>query len=110
MAKREEIRQAVEQLGPRGRGRPYPKALRDEITAYVGERRAAGKSIVEIGGELGVSWRTFSRWVEPSRRRKAFRPIQVVEQRASFVVHGPRGLRIEGLDFDGLAELVRRLG
>jgi hypothetical protein len=26
------------------------------------------------------------------------------------IVHGPRGLRVEGLDVGGVAELVRKLG
>ena len=40
-------------------------------------------------------------------------PVQLVEEivnrQASIVVHGPRGVRVEGLDLPALAELLRRL-
>jgi hypothetical protein len=56
-----------------------------------------------------MPWRTIRRWMTPVRNKR-FRPIEVVEARRDLVVHGPHGLRIEGLDLDGVAELVRRLG
>jgi hypothetical protein len=56
-----------------------------------------------------MPWRTIRRWMPPIRNKR-FRPIEVVETRRDLVVHGPHGLRIEGLDLDGVADLVRRLG
>lgn len=104
------LRRAVEALGERGRGRPYPKGLRDELMQYLRARRAAGAKLETIGAEIGVPWKTLSRWSGPQRRRKAFRRVEVVAPSAVVTVHGPHGVRIEGLDLDGLAELLRRLG
>jgi hypothetical protein len=109
MATLETIRQAVSQLGRRGRGNAYPKKLRAEIVEYARSRRGAAIPIEAIGAELGMPWRTIRRWTPPVRGKR-FRPIEIVETRREFVVHGPHGLRIEGLDIDGVAELVRRLG
>jgi transposase len=109
MAILEAIRQAVSGLGRRGRGNAYPKGLRSEIVDYARARRSAGIPIETIGAELGMPWRTIRRWL-PAVRGKRFRPIEIIATRREVVVHGPYGLRIEGLDVDGVAELVRRLG
>ena len=109
MATLETIRQAVSGLGRHGRGNAYPKKLRAEIVEHARSRRAAGIPIEAIGAELGMPWRTIRRWMPPVRGKR-FRPIEIVEARRDVVVHGPHGLRIEGLDLDGVAELVRRLG
>ena len=110
MAKVESIRRAVSELGQRGRGRPYPKGLRAENVKYALARRAAGIRIEAIGEELGMPWRTVRVWM-PRARAKRFRRIEVVVPRGDgVVVHGPHGVRIEGLDLDRVAELLRGLG
>ncbi|MEO7034547.1 MAG: hypothetical protein ABI548_11615 [Polyangiaceae bacterium] len=110
MATLESIQRAVSELGRRGRGRSYPKALRADVVQYALARRAVGIRIQAIGEELGVPWRTVRGWM-PSVRAERFRRIEVVVPRAEgVVVHGPHGVRIEGLDLDGVAELLRRLG
>ncbi len=64
--------------------------------------------MTELAAALGLPVLTLTRWA--SRERTAlFRPVSVVDARSAVVVHGPRGLRIEGLDAAGLAELLRRL-
>ena len=110
MATRESIQRAVSELGRRGRGRSYPKALRAEVVEYALARRAVGIRIEAIGEELGMPWRTVRGWM-PRVRAKRFRRIEVVVPRGDgVVVHGPHGVRIEGLDLDSVAELLRRLG
>lgn len=109
MASLETIRKAVAELGGRGRGRAYPKDLRAEVVEYARTRRAAGIRLEALGIELGLPWRTIARWL-PAVRAKRFRRIEIVDARRDLVVHGPHGLRVEGLDLDGVAELLRRLG
>lgn len=86
--------------------------LKARLIAEARSRRAAGTTLEAIGEELGVPWRTLARWCTAERKpKRAFRPVEIVAvPSARPIVHGPRGLRIEGLDLDGVAELVRRLG
>ena len=109
MAILEAIRQAVSELGRRGRGHPYPKAFQSTVVGYAQTRRTAGAGIEAIGEELGLPWRTIQRWMPPVRAKR-FRPIEVVAPTSALVVYGPHGVRIEGLDLDGVADLLRRLG
>jgi hypothetical protein len=84
------------------------------VVKYADERRAAGASMREVGVELATSVHTLNYW--RSRQQKAgaapLARVRVVEpERAAsgFVVHGPRGLRIEVLSMVALAELIARL-
>jgi hypothetical protein len=97
----------VRAAGPRTRGRRFGAAAKTRIAAHVRERRAAGERLSAISTELGIPEETLSRWC---RRPSGFVTVEVQSQRASaLVVRGPRGLVIEGLDLDQVAELVRRL-
>ena len=112
---REELKLELSTLGPRGRGRPYPKGLLEKLLSYTVARRRQGAKVVEVATELGMKFQTLARWVGEKRAAKRFERVEVVAVPASaapraIVVHGPRGLRIEGLDLDGVAELVRRVG
>ena len=106
-----QIRRAVERLEARGRGIRYPVELRAKLIAETWSRREAGGTLEAIGEELGVPWRTLARWCTAERKSKqGFRAVEIVAVPSAMpVVHGPRGLRIEGLDIEGIAELVRRL-
>jgi transposase len=115
---REELRVELSALGPRGRGRAYPKGLLEKLLSYTVARRRQGASIVEVGSEVGINFRTLARWLG-ERKAASFGRVEVVAARAAtaaaaaptmIVVHGPRGLRIEGLDLTAVAELVRRVG
>jgi len=111
MAASIQIRRAVERLEARGRGIRYPSELKTRLVSETRNRTAGGETLKAIGEDLGVSWRTLARWcAEGGRGRRAFRSVEVVAvPSATPTVHGPRGLRIEGLDLDGVAELIRRL-
>lgn len=110
--RRQELQRAIATLGPRGRGRAYPQELLAKLVSYAAERRAQGATLLAIGGEIGISWRSLSRWLgeRAASSSGGFQPVRVVQPRASaLVVHGPHGIVIEGLDIDGVVELVQRL-
>ena len=114
---RNELRTALSELGPRGRGRAYPRGLLEKVLTYTVARRRQGAKLVDVAAELALSDQTLSRWL--GERRASTKFVQVVTAPAAasvpiaaqaIVVHGPRGLRIEGLDLVAVAELVRRVG
>jgi transposase len=117
MEMREELRVELSKLGPRGRGRAYPKGLLEKLLSYTVARRRQGAKIIEVASEVGINFRTLARWLG-ERKAARFERVEVVAApvptvataAASIVVHGPRGLRIEGLDLAAVAELVRRVG
>lgn len=113
---REELRVELSALGPRGRGRAYPKGLLEKLLSYTVARRRQGASIIEVAAEVGMNFRTLARWLG-ERKATPFGRVKVVAEPAAsaagapmIIVHGPRGLRIEGLDLAAVAELVRRVG
>ena len=112
---REELRQALSVLGPRGRGKPYPRGLMGNLLSYTVARRRQGAKLVEVATELGMQNQPLSRWLGEKRAAKRFDRVEVVAGPAvsiasPILVHGSRGLRIEGLDMAAVAELVRRVG
>jgi len=112
MERQEELRQAIEQLAKRGRGKRYPDALRKELITYILARREAGGAVETIGEELGMSWRTVSRWTAPKSKRGKFRPVKVVQEgpdQKELTLLGPCGVRVEGIRPEQVAEVLRRL-
>jgi transcriptional regulator with XRE-family HTH domain len=108
---REELKKALIELGPRGRGKVYPKGLLEKVLSYTVARRRQGARLIDVGEELGIGFKTLSRWLRGKSKPRRFERVEVVAAPArALTVHGPRGLRIEGLDIDGVAELVQRLG
>ena len=114
---REELRAALSELGPRGRGRAYPKGLLEKVLTYTVARRRQGARLVEVAAELALSDQTLSRWLGEKRAAKRFDRVEVVATAPAvsaaaspIIVHGPRSLRIEGLDLAAVAELVRLVG
>lgn len=106
------FRAAVRQAGKRGAGRRYPAAVRRQGAAYLAARRAGGATVSSVTRELAVRRDTLLGWAGPAVKavRPRFVPVAVVEERAGrIVVHGPRGVRVEGLDVAGVADLLRRL-
>ena len=115
---RDGLKAEVAKLGPRGRGRPYPKCLLEKVLSYTVARRREGATLVEVATELGMPAQTLSRWLGEKRTTKRFDRVEVVATASAVaalaaspvIVHGPRGLRIEGLELAAVAELVRRVG
>ena len=111
---RDELQQELSKLGPRGRGRTYPKGLMGKLLSYTVARRRQGAKLVEVAAELGMKSHTLSRWLGEKRPSASFERVEVVATAAppaarKLIVHGPRGLRVEGLELADVAELVRRV-
>jgi len=112
----ERIRTAVRGLGKRGPGRRYPEALKREVLAYLAERRKAGRGHATVAVELGIPERSIKLWSEAPRPSGAptfvamtLGPAASDAPAPRIVVHGPAGVRVEGLDVATLADLLRRL-
>ena len=110
------IRATVEKLGPRGKGRRYPEAVKREVLAYLAERRKVGRGLKTTSAEPGIPERSIKIWSSAPRPSSALRfiPMEVgdapdVSPAAGIVVHAPGSMRIEGLDVASLADLLRRL-
>jgi hypothetical protein len=58
---REELKAEAAKLGPRGRGRPYPKGLLEKVLSYTVARRRQGAKLVAVAIELGMQNQTLSR-------------------------------------------------
>jgi hypothetical protein len=105
--------------GRPGRGNPYPETLRCRAVEYYRERRKQGAALPGIAAEIGIKWQSLGRWVSSDApvgltKSAGFERLEIVDTLAPatngrFVVRGPGGLCIEGLDIDALAELIRRL-
>ena len=105
-----QFRAQVRQLGPRGPGRKYPASLRRDAVAYLRARQADGVGVDWAAVELGIRKATLHGWAA-AKAVAGFVPVKVVETPvARIAVHCPAGLRVEGLDVAGLADLLRRLG
>jgi transposase len=121
MMTKESLRVALAKADRSGAGRPYPPELRREAVAYVESRRQEGATRDEAASEIGVSTESIARWSARmvSGERVGFRQVVVMPhalvatgpaaKHGRPIVHGPHGLRIEGLDVAGIAELLRSL-
>jgi transposase len=106
------FREAVKRSGRRGPGRRYPADVRRRGAAYLRARQAAGAPLSAVVRELGVRRETLVGWAAPLEAEPAprFVPVAVIDAPAGrIVVHGPGGVRVEGLDVPALADLLRRL-
>jgi hypothetical protein len=110
MMNRERLKAALTTAERKGPGRGFPKDLKREVVAYCDERRRAGAGWGRVAEELGLCRATLERWAADGKR-PAFSAVEIVQvaPRESVIVSGPRGLRVEGLDLDGVVELWRRL-
>jgi hypothetical protein len=110
---RSELQQELSKLGPRGRGRSYPRGLMGKLLSYTVARRRQGAKLVEVAAELGMKSHTLSRWMGEKRPSASFERVVVATAAPSparkVIVYGPRGLRVEGLELSEVAELVRRV-
>ena len=111
-----ELRTALAAAERQGAGRPYPEPLRRAAVAHYHRRQQQGASLQEVEAELGVSGISLVRWsrVTPALT-SGFREVAIMEAvpeasapSSKIVVHGPRGVRIEGLHVADVAELLQR--
>ncbi len=108
-------------INVRGRRR-CPKELREEIIRYANRCRREGTSIDQIADALGLRSATLSKWLRESKKRAKHGKIKSVEvsDRTGRARSAPlrsdgvslvlsSGHRVEGLDIEQLAKLVRAL-
>lgn len=109
----------VLKLGGVDEANRYGDDVRQRATDYFHARRKQRISPAKICLELGIGMPTLRSWTlvhktEMATANSGFERLAIVaappiESKKEFVVHGPGGLRIEGLDIESLAELIRRL-
>lgn len=88
------------------RGRPYREADRARALEYARGRQREGATVNRVAGELGISHETLKSWMAGG----AFERVEIVtEAMRGHTLCGPRGVRVEGLTLDEIAELLRRL-
>jgi len=85
------------------------------VVAAVEEAHAQGASYREVAATLGVKFHTLMSWRGQEQQRRsrssALVPVRVAATPVArgLIVHGPRGLRVEGMSLDELAVLIARL-
>lgn len=124
-----QLRATVEELRQRSapKATRFSAAFREQVIALAKEGRAAGTPLVRTASEIGLHVRTISRWLRGSSStagstapKRHFRRVTVASaggEKAVPSVPAPTaalvvivgGLRIEGLDLDGVVRLVRAL-
>jgi hypothetical protein len=98
-----------------GRGIRYSSELHEQAVACARVRLRGGSSLLAVARDLGLRPQTLARWLEEKGRKSRLRPVEITahgptSQRGAPVLVTPGGLRIEGLDLESLAVLLRRLG
>jgi len=97
----------------RGRGKPYPAALRERATRWARRQADSGASIRDIATTLGVHGESVRRWLQSRTAAAALVPVEVVAgptEPGTVVVVSPAGFRIEGLSVAAAAALLREVG
>ena len=111
-----ELRAEVDNaLGPGGRLRAESRGA---LVTRLEEVRSSGLSYSAIARGLGLKFQTVMSWRQLERKRPKggeFARVRVSPGRparvpATLVVHGPCGLRLEGVTVEQVAELIRSLG
>ncbi len=100
----------------RGRGKRVPAALKQRVARYARARHAAGVGYRELGEQLGLSPETTRRWCAAADRgrkrasaKRGLVAVELVPGHGRAVLVSPGGYRVEGLDLQQLATLLRAL-
>jgi transposase-like protein len=116
----EKLRAQAEAQSVRGTRWRFDDAFREQVVAYVRARQEEGGTQEEAARELGLSAWTMSRWSRQRKPKKqsaasggGFHPVAVKREaqasEGALVVHGPGGMRVEGLTLKQVALLLREL-
>lgn len=116
------IRKQLEAARQRSAGRTqYPRELKAEVVVAAAALQDGGSSRQAASRKLGLNPVTLADWqrkvstVDSEGPDASMLPVAVVSEREVLhnaqqpVVHGPLGVRVEGLDVEGVADLLRRL-
>jgi hypothetical protein len=98
----------------RGRGRRYPPEIRQRVGAAAVARRRDGVSWQRIGGEFGIPHETVRRLaaVVGGDEVGDFKRVEIsagLSASSGLSLTTPAGHRVDGLDVESAAELLRRL-
>jgi transposase len=92
----------------------YPEAFRRAAVALVRTGPGRGRSVARLARDIGVSEPTLTKWLRPTAL--GLRPVAVTVMSPPELPAGARpvlitrtGLRVEGLDRDGLIAVLRAL-
>jgi transposase len=93
----------------------YPDAFRRAAVVVARRHLAPGGSVTRLAGELGVSEPTLTKWLRPVAP-PVLRPVAVTPPPPPTPPAGtgptlttPNGVRVTGLDCDGLIAVLRAL-
>ena len=107
LSEQEELQAAIGQLPKTGRGRRYPRALRERVLVYMA---SSGQTVWRVGQSLGIPDGTLSRWrqstLQKLRRVTVVEPV-AVQSTLTFTTRD--GHQLSGLDVAQAAELIQRL-
>lgn len=103
-------RQVARELGERqGAERRYSAALRGTAVAYWRRRAVRGEGLRAVATALGIAPVSLRRWTQADR----VSPVRVVTDPVAaarvVVTITAEGVRVDGLDVEGVAQLVARL-
>lgn len=106
----EQVKAALAVHGPKQRGRKVPVPIREQVVALMRRLCASGATRTAVAKRLEVSLESLRRWERAMS--PAVIPVEVVSSRptSGLVVTSPSGFRVEGLDVESAAALLRRLG
>ncbi|NNB89653.1 MULTISPECIES: hypothetical protein [Corallococcus] len=121
------LKQEVEAQRGRGTRWRFGEDFRTRAVAYLRGRQAEGGTQEEAAREMGLSSWTLSRWgrqggpvrrgrparASPETSTAAFHPVAVTreeEPEGGVVVHGPGGVRVEGLSVAQVVRVLKGLG
>ena len=110
------LRELLAHARPNGQ-RHFPVEVRSRLQEFIGRQLAAGQRITDLAEALGLGTSTVSyfagRWGTRSKSRaQKFEQVRVVAEEGApgaVILHGPHGVRVEGLSTEQLADVLRRL-
>ena len=109
------FRSEVRRLGGVGRGRRYPRPLRDLAVTYCREAMGAGQALREIADDLQVTEATLQRWLDSASpatiAAPSFQEVVLADdgEVPRLAVVTPGGYRVEGLSLTDVTTLLRAL-
>jgi hypothetical protein len=95
--------------------RRYSRTLQQQAVEYGRARQRQGDGLRDVAAALGVAPWSLYRWTRACEERARFHQVQVVAPAsrsagaAPVVLMSADGLRVEGLDVDAAAQLLRLL-
>jgi len=92
-----------------------PKHLQHQVVEYWRTRQRQGEGLRDVAAALGVAPWSLHRWTRASKKCERFHEVQIVapasrpSDAAPVLIRTTDGVRVEGLDVDAAAQLLRLL-